>query len=301
MRLTSIARSQNPAIVLVTGASSGLGLALSQKLLRTDFRLILTARKSSLARFATAGVTTSERVKICALDVTSSAEREQVVREAEEAWGGVDVLINNAGVAYRTVVEHFNEADDWEQMDVNFRGPMELIRLVLPGMRRKRAGRIINVSSVGGMMAMPTMALYSASKFALEGATESLWYEVRPWNIHVSLVQPGFIRSDSFRNTRYTEASRQAANDPANPYHWHYQLMAALIAQLMEQAGATPEQIADTILRTMKKPSPPLRVPATWDAHIFATLRRFLPRRVYHRFLYGRLPGVKNWGKAPSP
>jgi hypothetical protein len=123
---------------------------------------------------------------------------------------------------------------------------MELIRLVLPGMRRKRAGRIINVSSVGGMMAMPTMALYSASKFALEGATESLWYEVRPWNIHVSLVQPGFIHSDSFRNTRYTEASRQAEKDSANPYYPHYRQMATLITRLMERTSATPEGVAET-------------------------------------------------------
>jgi hypothetical protein len=77
---------------------------------------------------------------------------------------------------------------------------MALIRLVLPGMRQKGAGRIISVSSVSGMMAMPTMGTYSASKFALEGATEALWYEVRPWNIQVSLVEPGFVRSHSFRN-----------------------------------------------------------------------------------------------------
>ncbi|MBI3417931.1 MAG: SDR family oxidoreductase [Verrucomicrobia bacterium] len=300
MRLTATVTSNTSAVVLVTGASSGLGLALSKKLLPTEYRLLLTARKNSLGRFAAAGITANERVRIRTLDVTSSAERDQVVREADETWGGVDVLINNAGVAYRTVVEHFNEADDWEQMDVNFRGPMELIRLVLPGMRRKRAGRILNVSSVGGMMAMPTMALYSASKFALEGATESLWYEVRPWNIHVSLVQPGFIHSDSFRNTRYTEASRRAADDPVNPYHRHYEQMAALIARLMAKASATPEQIADTILRTMRNPSPPLRVPATWDAHLFALLRRFLPRWIYHRFLYGQLPGVGGWGNGPE-
>ena len=93
-------------------------------------------------------------------------------------------------------------------MDVNFRSPMELTRLVLPGMRAKRAGRIITVSSVGGMMAMPTMAAYSASKFALEGAHEALWYEVRPWGIRVSLVQPGFVHSDGFQKVRYTTQER---------------------------------------------------------------------------------------------
>ena len=118
-------RPPAPPVVLITGASSGLGLALARKLLPTTYRLVLTARASSLERLAKAGVITNDRVCIRALDVTSAADRERVVAETSERWGGVDVLINNAGVAYRTVVEHFNEADDWEQMDVNFRGPME--------------------------------------------------------------------------------------------------------------------------------------------------------------------------------
>ena len=92
---------------------------------------------------------------------------------------------------YRAVLEHVSDAERVAQMDVNYLAPMDLIRLVLPRMREKHAGRILNVSSVGGMMAMPTMAVYSASKFALEGATEALYYEVRPWNIRVSLIQPG--------------------------------------------------------------------------------------------------------------
>lgn len=114
-----------------------------------------------------------------------------------ELWGGVDVLVNNAGISYRAVVEHTDHEDRAHQMDVNFRAPMEMIRHVLPDMRRKRRGKIINVSSVGAMMAMPTMAPYSASKFALEGASESLWYEVRPFGIHVSLVQKSVLQRPS--------------------------------------------------------------------------------------------------------
>src|SRR5690606_2444621 len=132
---------------------------------------------------------------------------------------------NNAGLAYRAVVEHVNETERRAQLDVNFRAPMELIRLVLPHMRARRAGRILNISSVGGMMAMPTMGIYSASKFALEGMTEALWYEVRPWNIKVSLVQPGFIRSRSFERTRYTDLSEPASRQVDDPYFTHYQHM----------------------------------------------------------------------------
>ena len=283
--------------VLVTGASPGLGLALARLLVRDPrYRLVLTAREGSLARFAAAGIFEGERVMLRALDVTVARERELVVAEVNERWGGVEVLVNNAGVAYRAVVEHFQEADAEAQMAINFHGPMELIRLVLPHMRERRRGRIINVSSVGGMMAMPTMALYSASKFALEGATESLWYEVRPWNIFVSLVQPGFIQSASFLNTRFTDLSGRAAAEPAAAYHAEYAEMSELIGRLMTRTGARPERVAAAILRTMQQRHPPLRVPATWDAHVFAWLRRMLPRSWYHWVLYRSLPHVRTWG-----
>ncbi len=230
--------------------------------------------------------------------MTNHDERIAVVREANESWGGIDVLINNAGISYRSVVEHTREQNRLAQLDINFRAPMELIRLVLPGMREKRDGRIINVSSVGGMMAMPTMSIYSASKFALEGATESLWYEVRPWNIKVTLLEPGFIRSKSFEGTRYTSLSATSVELEGDAYHAHYVNMTTFIATWMKRARATPDKIAKKIIKTMTRRWPPLRVAATIDAHAFSLIRRFAPRRIYHWILYRSLPGVKTWGRS---
>lgn len=289
--------SDGREVLLLTGASTGLGLALARRLLDSPYRLILTARGSSLERFAAEGLAEGERVHLRPLDVASSAERHRVVEEACDRWGGVDVLINNAGIAYRAVVEHFPDDPLFDQMLINFHGPMELIRLVLPRMREKKKGRILNVSSVGGMMAMPTMAPYSASKFALEGATEALWYEVRPWQIRVSLIEPGFIHSDSFRNTLYTDRSRRAMRDGENAYHAHYANMDGMIARLMDWTRATPDAVARKIVRTLARRDPPLRIPATWDAHAFTLLRRLLPRGLYHRVLYRLLPKVASWGR----
>jgi short-subunit dehydrogenase len=282
--------------VLITGASTGIGLAIARLLCKTRHRLILTARQSSLARFGMHDVHESERVRIRPLDVTVAEQRESVIEEAKRDWGGIDFLINNAGVSFRAVVEHVVEAERLAQMDVNFRSPMELIRLVLPGMRAKRAGRIITVSSVGGMMAMPTMAAYSASKFALEGAHEALWYEVRPWNIRVSLVQPGFVDSDGFQKVRYTARSDRSEHELADPYHEHYVNMAPFIGRLMRMSPATPDSVARVVLKTMRKKHPALRVPATLDARVFAALRRILPRGTYHWLLYRMLPNVRTWG-----
>lgn len=297
-RRADIARSTEHAgdVVLITGASTGLGLALAKELLRADFRLVLTARSKAMARFAEHGIVESERVRLRAMDVTSASERERVVDEAEATWGGVDVLVNNAGVAFRSVVEHVRDDERLQQMDVNFLAPMELVRLVLPSMREKRRGRILDVSSVGGMMAMPTMAVYSASKWALEGATEALWYEVRPWNVHVTLVEPGFVHSAGILNTRYTHDSALSAEDGHVAYHAHYVHMTPFLERLARAAHATPESIARRMHRLMRMRSPPLRAPVTIDAHLFSMLRRALPQRLYHAVLYRCLPSVGSWG-----
>lgn len=290
-------------LVLITGASTGVGLALARRLLAARsgvrrYRLVLTAREKSLERIE-ALAAEADGVHLRPLDVTVDAQRRAVIRECR-TWGGVDVLVNNAGVAYRSVVEHVLDDERLAQMGVNFQAPMELARLVLPGMRAKRAGRIINMSSVGGMMAMPTMAAYSASKFALEGATESLWYEVRPWNIAVTLIEPGFLRSDGFTHTVFTRRSQRSMDRLDAAYHQHYEHMSAFIEKLMRRAFATPDSVARKIHRVIESRRPPLRVQATLDAHFFSLLRRVLPRGLYHELLYRMLPGVDSWGPPPE-
>jgi hypothetical protein len=241
-----------PHTVLLTGASSGIGLALSRLLLPlARYRLILTARASSLPRFAAAGIHESDRGRLRPMDVTVDDHRVAVVEEALQDWDGVDVLVNNAGIAYRAVVEHVTDEERMEQMGINFRGAMALVRLVLPRMRAKGMGRIINVSSVGGMMTMPTMAIYSASKFALECATEALYYEVKTFGIHATLIEPGFIDSSSFQNTHYTSQAARSEADPLDPYHCHYRHMAPFIERTMRLSLATPEKVARRILRTI--------------------------------------------------
>ena len=285
-----------PKVVLITGASVGLGLALAKRLMKEPYRLVLTARTESLHRFKDLGIQESDQIKIRPLDILKEEERKVLVAEIDTDWGGVDILVNNAGFAYRSVLEHVQLDDLLQQMLTNFWAPMELVRLVLPNMRRKLSGKIINVSSVGGMMAMPTMSVYSASKFALEGASESLYYEVRPWNINVTLVEPGFIKSDSFKNTRYTTLSGNSMRDPSEPYYGHYRFMTEFIEKVMSRSFSTPDKIAKKIQKVIESQKPPLRVAATPDAYFFDLLRRVLPRQFYHWLLYYSLPFPDCWG-----
>lgn len=284
-----------PPVFLVTGCSSGIGRALALRLAaaaaRGECRALLTARAASLAQLGADGLRDGDHLGLTALDVTSDAERRAAVALARERWGGVDVLINNAGISYRAALEDMTAADELAQQEVNHLGPLALCRMVLPHMRAQRWGRILNVSSVSGMMAMPTMGSYSASKWALEGASESLWYEMRPWGVRVTLVQPGFIRSDSFTHVLTPSGLDGARSD----YAAYYRNMAPFVARLMQRARATPDDVAARILHCAQRRRPPLRLPVTGDARVFYLLRRLLPRRAYHALLFRMLPGVSGW------
>lgn len=285
-------------VVLLTGASRGLGLAILRALIESNkFHIVATARTDSLFRFKEAEIFESENLWIRPMDVLVKAERDHLIEDLEVKLGGVDILINNAGYMLRAVVEHVGDIERFKQMETNFRAPMALIRGVLPGMRKKREGRIINISSVGGMMSMPTMSVYSASKFALEGASEALWYEVRPWNIKVSLVQPGFINSDSYEKVKLTKESQHSLKDKNDPYHYHYRSMVPFIEKLMRVTPSSAEAVAKVVVKTINRRYPPLRVSGTIDTHLFNILRRVLPRTFYHLLLYYLLPKVLRWGE----
>ena len=281
--------------VLITGSSSGIGRRLLDEFCRDEYQVFATVRQNRIEAFQKELTGKYCEVVPYALDVTNLDEGTQVVKSIEETHGPIDILINNAGISYRTVVEEMSEPDEAIQMATNYLGPMHLVRMVLPGMRERKSGHIINISSVGGMMAMPTMSAYSASKFALEGASESLWYEVRPFGIHVTLVRPGFINSNAFRKVKYGDGT-----DPRNTtgvYYHHYHHMSGFIEKLMTRTPCTPESAARMIYKVSQMRHPPLRVAGTPDARFFSVLRRILPRRFYHWLLYRSLPGIKTWGK----
>lgn len=283
-------------VVLVTGCSSGIGLALADLLhSEVDYRVVVTARASSIGilkgRFEE-----SDRFWIRPLDVTSESERNALIQEISSSWGGVSLLVNNAGVSYRAVVEHMSVTEEQHQMNVNYFGPVALIRAVLPFMREMGRGKIINVSSVSGMLAMPTMGSYSASKYALEGLSEALWYEVRPLGINVSLIQPGFVRSKSFLNVVYSARSGPE-HGIEGLYADYYLHMTPFIERLMNLSLTTPAAVAKKILKTMKRKNPPLWIPATVDALIFYYLRRFVPRKILLELLFATLPRVRLWAK----
>jgi NAD(P)-dependent dehydrogenase (short-subunit alcohol dehydrogenase family) len=179
---------------LITGSSSGLGRDLARAVLDAGHNAVVTARNADSVRDLAEAY--PDRALAVALDVTDSAQVAAAVHEGEERFGGVDVLVNNAGYGYRAAVEEGDEADVATLFATNVFGPVALIKAVLPGMRARRNGAIVNISSIGARICPAGSGYYAATKAALEGLSSSLRKELAPLGIAVVAVEPGGFRTD---------------------------------------------------------------------------------------------------------
>ncbi|KAK4502067.1 hypothetical protein PRZ48_007878 [Zasmidium cellare] len=184
-----------PLVFFITGASSGFGTELALKALSQNHAVIATVRNRQRAHEAVTKIQ-AQGGTILELDVTDAPACFSVWNEALQIHGHIDVLINNAGLAYLGANEDFTDEEVHAQMDVNFYGPYRLIRAALPSFRQRKSGTIVNVSSVAGIDGLPACGLYAASKFALEGMSEALARDVADHNINVLIVEPGAFRTN---------------------------------------------------------------------------------------------------------
>lgn len=179
---------------LITGCSTGLGRSLAEAVLKAGHNAVITARDpQTLQDLASAY---PDSAAPTALDVRDSGQVENAVKLAKHRFGGIDVLVNNAGYGYRAAVEEGDEQEVADLFATNFFGTVALIKAVLPGMRARRSGTILNVSSIAGRLAAPGSGYYSATKFAVEGMSDALRKEVEPLGIRVAIIEPGAFRTD---------------------------------------------------------------------------------------------------------
>lgn len=235
---------------LITGVSSGLGRAFAAAALADGHRVIGTVRRPADA--ATFGAL--ERAFPLLLDVTNYAALPEAVRAAEQQAGPVDVLVNNAGYGHEGVLEESSIDDLQRQFAANVFGPVAMIKAVLPGMRERRRGHIINVTSMGGFTTMPGISFYCGSKFALEGISEALGKELAPFGVHVTTLAPGQFRTDwagrSMDRTPRSIDDYDAVMDP---------IRAARQAKSGNQPG-DPNKAAQALLRLVEAKNPPSRL-----------------------------------------
>lgn len=252
-------------IALVTGASSGIGEATAKRLTKAGYKVYGTSRRG-----AQAGQRTFEMLP---LDVTSEESVEAAVKEVLRLHGRIDLLVNNAGFGVAPAAAEESSIDQARAIfDTNFLGIIRMTRAVLPHMRQQGSGRIINIGSVLGFLPMPYMALYSATKHAVAGYSESLDHELRTMGIRVSVIEPAYIKTPF-------DANFMAPDAPLDAYYEVRSAVNKRVKEVVEGADG-PEVVAETVLRAAIAARPKLRYAAGGLASRLRLLRRFAPAGV---------------------
>lgn len=263
----------NSGVALVTGASSGIGLATAKALQRAGFRVFGTSRH--------AASDTADGITMLACDVTDEASVAKLVETVLAQTGRIDLLVNNAGIGMLGGAEESTISQAKALFDVNVFGVLRMTSAVLPAMRRQKAGRIVNLSSVQGLIPAPYFALYAATKHAIEGYSESLDHELRTFGIRVVLVEPAYTRT-SF------EANLVSPDRMLDTYDAARAGMNRAVQKAME-AGDAPEIVAQTVLTAATAASPNRRYAAGKLARRVSLLRRFVPAAAFDKSLRKQL------------
>ncbi|OBH97525.1 oxidoreductase [Mycobacterium sp. E2733] len=236
---------------LITGCSTGFGREIARAALDAGHSVVVTARRADSVRdFADEF---GDRAVPVALDVTDADQIAAAVASADAAFGGIDVLVNNAGHGYLSAVEEGEDPEVRQLFEVNYFGTVNMIKAVLPAMRARGSGHIINMSSMTGLVANPPNAYYSSTKFALEAITEALATEVRPLGIKVTAIEPGAFRTD------WATRSMKESGTPIADYV-DVAARKDLIKQFADHLPGDPKKVAEAVLMVTTLDKPPLRL-----------------------------------------
>ncbi|MGC9347136.1 MAG: SDR family NAD(P)-dependent oxidoreductase [Anaerolineae bacterium] len=269
--------NQRDKVVLITGASSGIGRACAEKLAEGPYIVYGTSRRPQTDWVTEDG---TAKVRMLQMDVNEAASVEAGIEKILEEWRRIDIVVNNAGFGYGGAVEDTSIEEAKAAFETNLYGPLRACQAVLPTMRARGSGLIINVSSIGGRMGLPFQGIYSATKFALEGLTESLRMEVKSFGIDVVLLEPGDIRTSFTANRCLTEASQshEAYRDQCN----------VTLARIEEdeQNGAAPQIVAESLMRILRQANPkPRYIAGRFHERLAVWAKDLLPDGLFERIL----------------
>jgi NAD(P)-dependent dehydrogenase (short-subunit alcohol dehydrogenase family) len=262
---------------VVTGASSGIGEATARHLAGLGFNVFAGVRNDKDAE-SVAGA----RIEPLRIDVTEQASVDAAAAHVGDAVGnaGVAALVNNAGIAVAGPLEYIDIADFERQLDVNVTGVLRATQAFLP-LIRQAPGRIVNISSIGGRVAIPMVGPYAASKFALEGMSDSLRRELRPWGIHVALIEPGAVATPIWGRSA-AEAETMLAQAPPELTERYGELIEAIRSESEKNAtgGVPPQDVADAVAHALTAAKPKTRYLVGRDAKMRAPMAKLMPDRV---------------------
>ena len=254
--------TENP-VWFITGCSTGFGRELATQALERGYRVVVTARKpDEVEALAAKG-----EALVLKLDVTDKNQIDTAIKAAEKQFGGIDVLVNNAGIGYFAAVEESEEKEVRRMFEINVFGMSRMMQAALPGMRQRRKGFIVNISSVAGLRSFPSLGFYNATKFAVEGLSEALWQEVEPLGIKVMLVEPSGFRTD-WAGRSANESKKQIADYAATAGVWRSEMR----ADSGKQPG-DPVRAVKAIVEAVASLNPPHHLLLGNDAYEGATAK----------------------------
>ena len=259
--------------LLITGASSGIGRATVEYFASRGWKVAATMRNPSRA----GDLNNLTGVAIYKLDVTQPHNVMETIHKVWDDMGGIDVIVNNAGYGALGILEGASDDQIIRQMDTNLLGTLRVIRNVLPLMRQRGKGTIINLSSIAGKMGLPLYTLYHASKYAVEGMTESLYYELRPFNIKVRLIEPGPVK------TEFNGRSRDELLPPDDQRYIAISQKVSHFYNAVFKHAAQSKTVARTIFKAATAKNWRLRYPSGSQARLFLTLYAILPGQIFRK------------------
>lgn len=255
---------------LITGASTGIGKASALALMKAGYRVIGTSRSAKPDEVR-------DGIRMISCDVTSDISVAAAVALADAELGHIDLLVNNAGYGLTGAAEESSIEQVRALFETNFHGVVRVTNTVLPIMRGQRSGRILNVGSAGGIVPMPFMAYYSATKHALEGYSESLDHETREFGVRVAVIEPAAIRTSFESSTTNADRPIQAYDASRAKNHEAFERAMAI--------AESAETVAETIVLAAQKKTPSLRYPAGKAGRQIAFTRRFLPQSLFDKIV----------------
>ncbi|WP_310832116.1 oxidoreductase [Paenibacillus pedocola] len=238
---------------LITGCSTGFGRHIAKQAIEAGYKVIVTARKVEQIQDLTSG--NEENTLALPLDVTNHEQIISTVKQAIEKFGRIDVLVNNAGIGYFSSVEESVEEETRRMFEINFWGLMHMTNAVLPYMRAQKSGHIINFSSIGGLTSFPTLGYYHATKYAVEGISESLAKELIPFNIAVTLIEPSGFRTDW--------GGRSSVKTDTQIPEFKESVVGQMLKGVQHSGGqesGDPVKAAAAVIKVVETSKPPLRL-----------------------------------------
>lgn len=267
----------NQKVAVVTGSSSGIGLETAIHLAKNGFKTYATMRNTSKSdTIKQRSQSENLPIEILQLDVTDEASVKNAIKTITEKEGRIDVLVNNAGYALLGAVEDLSTEEIKDQFDTNVYGPYRTVREVLPTMRKQKDGRIITISSIAGFMGMPIGSAYVASKFAVEGFTESLRHEVSQFGIHACVVEPGAIKTHIMEGS---PIAKKATENSA--YAEITQAIGQAMGDMLKNQASPPSVVAEAVLEAATSENPETRYVAGEDAKTIQQARKSMPDKEF--------------------